>query len=113
MGASTVPDEDDTIEDTLVCLLEVLGRRRMDPERPGRLEGGGMLPRVDPAFCAMAGLSGNFFSISPLASRMLPSPPGDGNCVSLNSVEADSILVCRSSKLTDGRKSKDPVDWLV
>lgn len=30
--------------------------------------------------------------------------------MSLRSVEADSILLCRSSKLTDGKKSYDVVD---
>lgn len=107
VGASSVPDEEDTIEDTLVCLLEVLGRRNIDPERPGRFGGGGgcMLARAGPVFCAMIGLAGSFLSINPFASRILPSPVGEGNCVSLKSVEADSILVCRSSKLTEGRKS--------
>src|SRR5688572_17995777 len=62
-GASSVPEEEDTTEDTLVCLLEVLGRRKIDPERLGRDGGGGMLPRVVPVFCAMVGLSGNFLSI--------------------------------------------------
>jgi len=41
---------------------------------------------------------------------MLPSPVGEGNCVNLNSVEADSMLVWRSSKLTEGRKSYEPED---
>lgn len=39
---------------------------------------------------------------------MLPTPLGAGNCVSLKSVDADSILACRSSKLTEGRKSREP-----
>jgi hypothetical protein len=41
---------------------------------------------------------------------MLPWPVGEGNCVSLKSVDADSRLLCRSSKLTDGRNSYAPVD---
>lgn len=32
---------------------------------------------------------------------------GEGNWASLNSVEADSRLLWRSSKLTEGRKSKE------
>lgn len=32
---------------------------------------------------------------------------GDGNWVSLKSVDADSKLLCKSSKFTEGRKSKD------
>ena len=46
-----------------------------------------------------------FESAMPSESRMLRVPVGEGNCVRVNSVEADSILVCKSSKLTDGRKS--------
>lgn len=46
-----------------------------------------------------------------LLSRMLPVPAGEGNWVSVNSVDADSILVWRSSKLTDGRKSWDGGNW--
>jgi hypothetical protein len=49
-------------------------------------------------------------SSAPWGSRMPPSPVGDGNWVSLKSVEADSILLCRSSKLTEGKKSKDVVE---
>lgn len=110
--ASSVVEEEDTVEDVLACLLEVLGRRKIDPERPIRF-GGGIFPRLGPLLFAIAGLSGSFFSIRSLDSSMLPSPVGEGNCVSLNSVEADSILVCKSSKLTEGRKSKDPVDCAV
>jgi hypothetical protein len=40
---------------------------------------------------------------------MLPWPVGEGNWVSLKSVDADSKLLCRSSKLTEGRKSKEPL----
>jgi hypothetical protein len=36
---------------------------------------------------------------------MLPVPVGEGNWVSVNSVDADSMLVWRSSKLTEGKKS--------
>lgn len=43
------------------------------------------------------------------SSRMLPWPLGEGNCVSLKSLEADSRLLCRSSKLTEGRKSNEVV----
>jgi hypothetical protein len=41
---------------------------------------------------------------------MLPWPDGDGNWVNLNSVEADSRLLWRSSKLTEGKKSKSAVE---
>jgi hypothetical protein len=39
--------------------------------------------------------------------RIVPWPVGDGNCVSLKSVEAVSRLLCRSSKLTEGRNSNE------
>jgi hypothetical protein len=42
--------------------------------------------------------------------RMLPFPVGEGNWVSLKSVEAVSRLLWRSSKLTEGRKSRDVLD---
>ena len=38
---------------------------------------------------------------------MVPWPVGSGNWVSLKSVEAVSRLLCRSSKLTEGRKSNE------
>jgi hypothetical protein len=52
-------------------------------------------------------------SSAPWASRLSPSPVEDGNWVSLKSVEAVSILLCRSSKLTDGKKSKDAVELIL
>ncbi len=39
----------------------------------------------------------------------MPCPVGEGNWVSLKSVEADSRRLWRSSKLTEGRKSNEPV----
>lgn len=48
------------------------------------------------------------FSVG-FCSRMLPCPVGDGNWANLKSVEADSRLLWRSSKLTEGRKSKEVV----
>lgn len=51
------------------------------------------------------------FSAAICRSRMLPSPVGDGNWSSLKSVDADSMLACRSSKLTEGRKSSVPGFW--
>lgn len=58
-------------------------------------------------------LSWTFESAMPSDSRMLLAPVGEGNCVSVNSVDADSMLVCRSSKLTEGRKSNEPAVWPV
>jgi len=42
-----------------------------------------------------------------LLPRMVPWPVGDGNWVNLKSVDADSRLLCRSSKLTEGRNSNE------
>lgn len=86
------------------CLFELLGLRRSEPDRPGRgpdwFDG-----RAGDG--AAWGLEDILVSSKPRASRMLPSPVGEGNWVSLNSVEADSMLLWRSSKLTEGRKSND------
>lgn len=116
VGGSNVPDDDDTMEDTLACLLDVPGCLSIEPDLLVRFadDGGGMLPLLPRGlvvFWDMLGLMGTLRSIRPSGSRILPSPDGNGNCVSLKSVEADSILVCRSSKLTEGRKSKESVEW--
>jgi hypothetical protein len=106
VGASTTPEDDETDDPLLTCLFDVLGLRSMDPDRAGRVADGGIATRVVPPLWVTFGRSAIFsFSAIPLDSRMLPSPVGEGNWVSLKSVEADSRLLCRSSKLTDGRKS--------
>jgi hypothetical protein len=96
-----------TVDDVLTCLPDVLGRRRMDPERPGRLDAGGFEARdMLPGWCVPTVLSGCMdLLVAACASDTWPSLGGAGNCVSLKSVDADSRLVWRSSKLTDGRKS--------
>lgn len=118
----------------LLCRLVRLGRRRM-PDLTFRTAAeaatadmdvdGGMAMRVvvapavaEPETAAMPAaeaeavpkttLLAGWSAIWPaeaLASKMLPWPEGEGNWASLNSVEADSMLLCNSSKLTDGRKS--------
>lgn len=103
------------MEDVLGWRLDVLGLRIMEPERPGRVVAVGMEPRwLAAAGCAGGGiLSASVAGLKaglPLGSRMLPSPVGEGNWVNLKSVEADSMLACRSSKLTEGRKSYEPED---
>lgn len=106
VGASIGPDAPEMVEELLGCRLDVLGLRKIEPDLPGRFATGGMPERAPPPpFCVAPGRSAAFLSTMPRASRMLPSPVGEGNCVSLNSVEADSMLLCRSSKLTEGRKS--------
>lgn len=108
-GTPTPTTALDAVEAVLGCRLDVLGLRMMEPERAGRV-GGAMLR------AAVAGWAGGLGCWAMLAAvamvrsaRMLPWPVGEGNCVSLKSVEADSRLLWRSSKLTEGRKSKDAV----
>lgn len=104
-------EEEEATDERLGCLLDVLGRRRREPDRDGRLAvgmaGRVVLPFWEPAPWAFSGI---LLSFKPWLSRMLPSPVGQGNCVSLNSVDADSRLLWRSSKLTEGKKSKELVD---
>jgi hypothetical protein len=88
------------------CLLDVLGLRKIDPARDGRV-GGCVLVRAPEA--PMPECSTILSIVTPRSPKMLPWPVGDGNWVSLKSVDADSKLLWRSSKLTDGRKSKDAV----
>ena len=89
-------DHDEAIDDVLGCRPEGLGFPIMEPERPARVvvvvaEGTG--PRLLPvAICAELVLSEDLAAGLPLWSRMLPVPVGEGNWVSLKSVDADSIL---------------------
>jgi len=112
VGAPGTPGLLDTVDEALGCLLDVLGRRRIEPVLPGRDGGGGWTAlRVLTAACVTPECS----TMLPIAMfrspppRMLPCPVGDGNCVSLKSVDADSRLLWRSSKLTEGRKSNEVV----
>lgn len=100
----------DATVDVLACLLDVmLGLRKMDPVLDGRVAGGcWIVTRVVPPLRVTLGRS-TMVSERPSSPRMLPWPVGDGNWVSLKSVDADSKLLWRSSKLTDGRKSNEPV----
>jgi hypothetical protein len=97
------------MEEMLVWRLDVLGRWRMEPDLPGRFGAAAGAPptRPPPLVCAdVGGLPVMLLSAaSPWGSRMLPWPVGEGKAVSLNSVEADSMLLWRSSKFTEGRKS--------
>jgi len=104
-------------------LLEVLGLRNIDPDLPGRVavvvavvvameaaEDCGMTTRVVFPLRVTLDFSGMLTESSIwLGSRMLPCPVGDGNWANLKSVEADSRLLWRSSKLTEGKKSKEVV----
>ena len=93
----------------LGCLLELLGRRRMEPVRE-RVTGSGCTGTwLLVAFRVISDRSTMLCAASALLPRMVPWPVGDGNWVSLKSVEADSKLLCRSSKLTEGRNSNEAV----
>ena len=105
VGASAI----DAVEEMLFvfCLPVTLGLRRIDPVLD-RVGGGGgwMATRVlPPLWVTLDCCSTILLSTIPFASNILPWPVGDGNCVNLNSVDADSKLLWRSSKLTEGRKS--------
>lgn len=112
MGApgTPTPTPFDAVDALLCCLLDVLGLRMMDPERAGRV-GGAMLRAAVAVWAGGLGCSTMLAVVVVMvrSARMLPWPVGEGNCVSLKSVEADSRLLWRSSKLTEGRKSKDAV----
>jgi hypothetical protein len=100
----------ETVDETLLCLVDVLGLLNTEPALPGRVVGFGWIAtRVDPPLRVTLDLS-TILSFRPFCSpSMLPDPVGEGNWVNLKSDEADSRLLCRSSKLTEGRKSKEPV----
>jgi hypothetical protein len=111
VGAFGTPGLAGTVDDDvrLGCLLlELLGRRRMEPVRE-RVTGRGCTGTwLLVAFRVMSVRSTMLCAARPLPPpRMVPWPVGDGNWVSLKSVEADSKLLCRSSKLTEGRNSNE------
>lgn len=90
--------------------LALLGRLGIDPDLAILVEawpwdcGGGMAARSLLPYWVMSVFSG---LVEAIPSSMLPWPVGDGNWVNLKSVEADSKLLCKSSKLTEGRKSNE------
>lgn len=90
-------DHDEAIDDVLGCRTDVLDLPIKELERPARVAvvvvAEGMEPRLLPAvICAELVLSEDLATGLPLESRMLPAPVGEGNWVSLKSVDADSIL---------------------
>ena len=107
VGAFGTPGLMGAAEVRLGCLLELLGRRRMEPVRE-RVTGSGCTGTwLLVAFRVISERSTMLCAASALLPRMVPWPVGDGNWVSLKSVEADSKLLCRSSKLTEGRNSNE------
>lgn len=92
-------------------LLDVLGLRKIEPVRERVTAGccGGAWLLAGLRAIVISGRSTILFVGKLRPPRMLPWPVGEGNWVSLKSAEADSKLLWRSSKLTDGRNSKDVV----
>lgn len=124
VGGSKAPEEDELTEEMLGWRPEMVDLLAMELERAGRdddeppvavvLETGGRDDETPAAACEDAlGLevcmSGA--SVGARLSRMAPSPLGEGNWVRVNSVEAEAMLVWRSSKLTEGRKSWGAARW--
>jgi hypothetical protein len=109
VGAFGTPVLVGSVDDMLVCLLEVLGLRRMEPVRERVTAGCCTGAWVLVAFRVTSGRSRSTMlcAARALLPRIVPWPVGDGNWVSLKSVEADSRLLCRSSKLTEGRNSNE------
>jgi hypothetical protein len=50
VGASRTPEDPETEDEMLVCLLDVLGLRKIEPVLVGRVAAGGMATRVVPPF---------------------------------------------------------------
>jgi hypothetical protein len=94
-GGSIVPVE--VVEDMLLCLIELLCRRIKDPVRAGR-----------GPFNALAGTATLASDVSMAANgrfsgKMLCSPVNLAS--KLKSLVTPAMLLARSSKLGDGRKS--------
>lgn len=103
MGGSIAPDAVDAVEDMLLCLVDVC-LRRMEPLLAGRDTGTG-IGRVDAAPFNSAP-----FALETSAEGLVPSIPRNPldaeYWVWFKSFEAPAVmLLCKSSKLTDGRKS--------
>lgn len=104
LGGSMLPGIADEVDDTLLCLFEVLCLLKSEPLRTG-LETGP--PRPAKAFASTASLvmtPPEVLSAIILLDRLDPLVVS-GKGSSLWSSDADDILWCRSSKLGDGRKS--------
>lgn len=117
VGALSTPDglfdAVGAVELEFTFLPEMLGRRRIEPVRErvtAGCTGAWLLGALRAVFGRSTAIlfctAGRLFPPLP-APRMVPWPVGDGNWVSLKSVEADSRLLCRSSKLTEGRNSNE------
>ena len=109
VGAFGTPGLLGAVEAVLTCLLDVLGLRRIEPVRERVTAGCCTEAWLLVAFRVISERSTMLCAARALPPRIVPWPVGEGNWVSLKSVEADSRLLCRSSKLTEGRNSKEAV----
>lgn len=99
LGGSIAPEAPDVVEDTLLCRVEVLCRRKIELVLAGLGPVGPrptteVLASVIVVFVASVG----FFSPVIFGSTMAVRSK-------LKSLDAVAILLCRSSKLGEGRKS--------
>ena len=103
-GGSISPAAPDVVEDILLCRVDVLCLRKIEPDRMGRAPDGALLNVVTrPSFTDVSIAS--WESFPPIEPR---SPPDIENWLD-RSFEEPFMLLCRSSKLGDGRKSREPV----
>lgn len=92
------------MEDILLCRVDVLCRLTMEPDRIGRgpveALAAAAVPRPSFSDVSMA-------AIARLSVIILLALPGAGNwlCKSFD----DEMLLCKSSKLGEGRKSNEPL----
>jgi hypothetical protein len=102
LGGSIAPCVPDVVDDMLLCLVAALCLRRIDPVLAGRGPDRPVGPRpatllrasVIPVFMSSAGL------FPPCIIRSVVESESK-----LKSLDAIAMLLCRSSKLGEGRKS--------
>jgi hypothetical protein len=99
------PDAPDVVEEMLLCRVDVLCRRTIDPDRMGR----GPVDVLAATAPRASLVGGSIAGTARLSPSILLEPPGRGNWF-WRSLDETEMLLWRSSKLGDGRKSKDPVD---
>jgi hypothetical protein len=96
VGGSIVPV--DAVEDILLCRVDVLCRRNNEPARAGRGPVGARLAILARASVIVVSIASiERFPPIPLSST------ADGRF--MRSLDAVAILLCKSSKLGEGRKS--------
>lgn len=107
-GGSIAPDVPEVVEDILLCLVEVLWRRRSELALAGFGPVGPRAPvpvRASIIVFSVASIGRFPVIFCPLLAVASGGPMGRSN---LKSLEADAMLLWRSSKLGEGKKSSDP-----